>query len=249
MLFIVARCQHHHWLRFGLWLCVLDDFVLLMVATCNLAFCVIARGVLPLRAHFVSFGFLFLLSFRSLFLYLLWPAFFPQEAKENAWLRVLISSATPHTIFHLQQKRETYNFIGIKSKCPTGFGCLFVWPASDPEKKTRRMLARLISCALTSVIQRERERERDKFRDSVFCGLPISSCVVILSETAALTTGDCPKFVHSFVKQKLESVFAWIPTATMPSPRLRLQLINQQSPTNAAKVAQAPKNPKTQVWT
>lgn len=29
----------------------------------------------------------------------------------------------------------------------------------------------------------------------------------------------------------------------MPSPRLRLQLINQQSPTNAAKVAQAPKNP------
>lgn len=30
----------------------------------------------------------------------------------------------------------------------------------------------------------------------------------------------------------------------MPSPRLRLQLINQQSPTNAAKVAQAPKNPK-----
>lgn len=113
-----------------------------------------------------------------------------------------------------------------------------------PRKKTRRMLARLISCALTSVILRERERERDEFRDSVFCGLPISSCVVILSETAVLTTGDCPKFVHSFVKQKLESVFAWIPTATMPSPRLRLQLINQQSPTNAAKVAQAPKNPK-----
>lgn len=33
------------------------------------------------------------------------------------------------------------------------------------------MLARLISCALTSVIQRERERERDEFRDSFFLRL------------------------------------------------------------------------------
>lgn len=105
--------QHKHRLLFGLGLCVLDDFVLLMVATCNLAFCVIARGVLPLRADFVSFRFVwvsfpsfFSFFFSSFTLYLLWPAFSPQEAKENAWLRVLISSATPHTIFHLQQERN-----------------------------------------------------------------------------------------------------------------------------------------------
>lgn len=84
-------------------LCVLDDFVLLMVATCNLAFCVIARGVLAVRHRFF---------FSSLFIFLntyLLGIFHLSErqGKRKCFVLaafVLISTATPHTIFQLVSK-------------------------------------------------------------------------------------------------------------------------------------------------
>jgi len=83
--------------------CVLDEFVRLMVATCNLAFCVIARGV-------------FLGSSKS-------NQFQGISTQENALSCGLIfscinfSSNAPkqtHTIFQAARK-VTYNFRGIKS--------------------------------------------------------------------------------------------------------------------------------------
>jgi len=83
--------------------CVLDEFVRLMVATCNLAFCVIARGV-------------FLGSSKS-------NQFQGISTQENALSCGLIfswinfSSNAPkqtHTIFQAA-RQVTYNFRGIKS--------------------------------------------------------------------------------------------------------------------------------------